>query len=241
MVSTRQGLRISVAALAILNWVSVTFAASLYEGKPITDIQFDPGRQPLAIDQLKALLPTRVGQPLHAAELRDAIQRLYATGEYADIAADATLGSDGVTLKFLTKPAYFISNVRVTGVPDPPNQGQLAVATKLELGTEYSPDEMKRAADHLVDVLRRNGFYDVSIEPEAAFLEATQEVTIDFAIDPGKRGKYDGVIANGKSERPLESILKSTRFRRSCSHPNLTLCIVLCKTLPEFHRLFIKH
>ena len=214
LVSTRLGLPIRVAAFVALTFIPLAFAGDLYEGKPIADVQFDPGKQPLPIDQLKALLPTRVGQPLHAAELRDAIQRLYATGEYADIAVDATLGPNGVTLKFLTKAAYFIGNVRVSGVPEPPNQGQLAVATKLELGTEFSPEEMKRATDRLVDVLRRNGFQNVSVQPETDFEDATQQVKIDFQIDPEKRAKYDGVIANGKIDRPLESILKSTRWRR---------------------------
>jgi len=39
----------------------------------------------------------------------------------------------GVNLKFITKPAYFIGYFDVDGVPDPPNEGQLLVATKLTL------------------------------------------------------------------------------------------------------------
>ena len=212
--STRLGLRISVAALAILTRIPIATAASNYEGKPIADIQFEPERQPLAIDKLKALLPLRIGQPLRASDVRDAIQRLYATGEYADIAADATLGPNGVILKFLTKPTYFIGNVRVTGVPEPPNQGQLVVTTKLELGAEYSPEEMKRAGDRLLDVLRHNGFYNASVQPDTTFEEATQQVKIDFAIDPEKRAKYDGAIANGQTERDIQSIIKSTHWMR---------------------------
>jgi outer membrane protein assembly factor BamA len=211
-VSTRLGLRISVPALVILSWIPLAVAAERYEGKPIEEIQFVPERQPLTTDQLKALLPVRAGQPLHAAELRDAIQRLYATGEYADIAVDAALGPNGVILKFLTKPAYFVGHVRVSGVPDPPNQGQLVVATKLELGAGFSPEETKRAVNRLLEVMRRNGFYNASIQPKTTFEDATQEVKTDFNIDPGKRAKYDGVIANGRADRPLESIIKSTHW-----------------------------
>ena len=40
-----------------------------------------------------AMLPLRIGQPLRASDLRDSIQRLYQTGEYADIAVDATLAA----------------------------------------------------------------------------------------------------------------------------------------------------
>ena len=91
LVSIRLGLRIGVAALAVLTGVPYANAAGAYEGKTIADIQFDPEKQPLETNQLKALLPLRAGQPLRALDLRDAIQRLYATGEYADIAVDATL------------------------------------------------------------------------------------------------------------------------------------------------------
>ncbi len=94
-------------------------------------MQFDPATQPLTFDQLMAMLPVRIGQPFNAADLRDSIQRLYQTGEYADIAVDATLSAAGVNLKFITKPAYFIGYFDVSGVPEPPNDGQLLVATKL--------------------------------------------------------------------------------------------------------------
>ena len=214
LVSIRLGLRISVAALALLTGIPRAVAADAYEGKPIAEIRFDPEKQPLDADQLKALLPIRAGQPLRTVELQDAIQRLYSTGEYADIAADATLGPQGVILKFLTKPAYFIGNVRVNGVPEPPNQGQLTVATKLELGTEFSPDEIKRSVDRLVDVMKRNGFYNVTVKPQTSFEDATQQVIIDFQIDPEKRAKYDGIIANGPMNRPIESIIKSAKFMR---------------------------
>jgi outer membrane protein assembly factor BamA len=77
--------------LAALCTVSPGEAADPYEGKLIASVKFDPERQQLKYDQLLAMIPLRVGQPLRAADLRDSIQRLYQTGEYADIAVDATL------------------------------------------------------------------------------------------------------------------------------------------------------
>ena len=90
--------------------------------------------QPLTRDQLLAMIPLQVGQPLLASDVRDSIQRLYPTGEYADIAVDATLAPRGVNLKFITKPTYFIGNVAVKASRTT-QQGQLRVATKLQLGT----------------------------------------------------------------------------------------------------------
>jgi len=214
LVSTRLGWWVSVSMLAVLSGLPVTAAPEQYEGKTIASIQFDPAKQPLATDQLIAMLPLHAGEPLNSATVRDAIQRLYATGEYTDIAVDATLGTTGVILKFLTKPSYFVGHVAVKGVPEPPNEGQSVIATRLQLGAEYSEPDLNRAVEHLVDVMRRNGFYNATVMPQTAFDLNTQQVDIDFDVDTQARAKFDGVIVTGKSERSTDSIIKSAGWKR---------------------------
>ena len=214
LVSTRLGWWISVPTLAVLIWSPVAAAPEQYEGRTIASIQFDPAKQPLPTDQLVALLPLRSGDTLSSSGVRDAIQRLYATGEYVDIAVDASLGTSGVNLKFLTKPSYFVGHVGVSGVPEPPNEGQLVVATRLQLGTEYSEADLSRAVEQLVDVARRNGLYHATVKPQTAFDSNTQQVNIDFSVDAGARAKFDGAVVTGKSERSTESIIKSAGWKR---------------------------
>ncbi len=213
-VLTRLGWWIGVSTLAALCTVSPAAAADPYEGKLIAGVKFDPERQPLTSDQLLAMIPLRVGQPLRAADLRDSIQRLYQTGEYADIAVDATLETGGVALKFITKPAFFIGYVEVEGVPEPPNEGQLLVASKLALGAPYVPDQTSAAVSRIVDLLKRNGFYSAGIEPATATREATQQVQIDFHVGAEQRAKFDGLMVSGNNLRPEESLLHSSRWKR---------------------------
>lgn len=189
-------------------------AADSYEGQRIASVKFDPERQPLTSDQLLAMLPLRVGQPLRGSDLRDSIQRLYQTGEYTDIAVDATLESGGVALKFITKPAFFIGYVEVEGVPEPPNEGQLLVATKLALGAPYVPGQTAAAVSRIVDLLKRNGFYNAGIEPATTTREATQQVEINFDIDANKRAKFDGLMVSGNPLRPEDSLLRSSGWKR---------------------------
>lgn len=214
LVSTRLGWWVSVSLLAALSGFPIAAAPVEYEGKTIASIQFDPEKQPLAAERLMALLPLHAGEPLRSDSVRDAIQRLYATGEYADIAVDATLGASGVNLKFLTKPSYFVGHVAVTGVPEPPNEGQLVVATRLQLGAEYAPTELSRAVERLVDVMRRNGLYNATVIPKTSFDDTTQQVNVDFDVDSGKRAKFDGVIVAGNSERSTVSIIRSAGWKR---------------------------
>lgn len=200
--------------LAVLGWWQLPATSSQYEGKPIAGVSFDPATQPLTLDQLRAMLPLHTGQPLRASDVRDAIQRLYQTGEYADIAVDATLSPAGVNLKFLTKPAFFIGYFDVSGVPEPPNEGQLLVATKLTLGGPYVPGDTTSAVARIVDLLKRNGFYHAAIEPATAFRAPTQEVHIDFSADPGRRARFDGLVANGNTMRAVQNLIRSSGWKR---------------------------
>src|SRR5271170_6447496 len=64
IVSTRLGWWIAMPVLAALGTALPAAAANAYEGQPIASVKFDPERQPLTLDQLLAMLPLRVGQPL---------------------------------------------------------------------------------------------------------------------------------------------------------------------------------
>jgi len=185
-----------------------------YEGKPIANVQFEPEKQPLSRDQLMAMIPLRPGQPLRGADVRAAIERLYRTGEYVDIAIDATAEPSGVILKVITKPNYFVGHVSVNGVPEPPNAGQLVLATKLELGTTYSSDQLKTADDLLADIIKRNGFYHAGVQSDSTTDAPFQQINLAFNIDPGERAKFDGLKTTGDSERSPESLLASTGWKR---------------------------
>src|ERR1051325_1502107 len=108
---------------------------SQYEGKPVANIVFEPRDQPLEVSEIAEILPLKRGEPLRMDTVRAAIARLFATGRYADIQVDAEPYNGGVIVKFITKQSWFIGDISVSGdISSPPNPGQLANATRLELG-----------------------------------------------------------------------------------------------------------
>jgi outer membrane protein assembly complex protein YaeT len=201
--------------LAILT--SAVFAqtgAATYEGRRITSIRFEPEQQPLTESEVAQKLPLHVGDTFHADTLRRAIQSLFASGRYADLAVDATKTPNGIALRFLTKPAYFVGRVVITGDKAPPNSGQLASATKLRLGARYLDTQRKAAADAIRDLLRENGFYDSHIDSAVRYDERTQSADLAFDIDPGTRARFSQPDIEGNPQRSPAALIRVTRWQR---------------------------
>ena len=214
LVSTRLGWWVSLPMLLALGGNSLLALSDEYQGKPIANVQFEPEKQPLSRDQLMAMIPLRPGQPLQEPDVRATIERLYRTGEYLDIAIDATIVPGGVLLKVMTKANYFVGHVSVNGVPEPPNEGQLVLATKLELGAAYSSEDSTAAEERLADIIKRNGFYHADVQSDTTADPEFQQVNFAFDVDSGKRAKFDGLKTTGDSERSPESLISSAGWKR---------------------------
>src|SRR5438445_6787473 len=85
-----------------------------FEGQRVLAIRFDPKEQPLEPSELFEILPLKEKQPLRISVVRTSIERLFATGRYADIQVDAEPREGGVIITFITKNSWFISGVSVS-------------------------------------------------------------------------------------------------------------------------------
>ena len=85
---------------------------------------------------------------------------LFATGRFADIVAEAEPSGDGVIVRFVTTPAYFIGGVSVEGkVSEPPNRGEVASTGQLPLGSVYRQEDVNRAVNQDQTFVPSNGLY----------------------------------------------------------------------------------
>ena len=187
---------------------TVLAAVESLEGKPISAIEFDPAAQPYPRAELDQMIPFHPGEKYQSALIRAAIQRLYSTGRYADIAVDAQNSPEGVAIKFITKDTMFVGRVAADGAPDPPSSGQLVTATKLQLGTEFANNDVPPAVESIQDRLRANGLYDAKVTPELTRNPDIEQINIDFRIDPGDRARFAGLTVEGDPERPVRAIIR---------------------------------
>jgi outer membrane protein assembly complex protein YaeT len=208
-------------AATVVLWLSILGVAAgpaaaapeEHEGRPIRAIEFDPESQPYSREYLEEILPLKAGQPLRLRDVRAAIERLYGTGRYADVQVDARPSDGGVILRLITRGSYFIGRVRVRGVREPPSEGVLINATRLELGALYTAEEARQATESLTDLLRRNGFFQCHIEPQFEYDPETQQVYIQFVIAPGTRARYTTPNVIGSPGRPASDVTASTHWK----------------------------
>ena len=194
--------------------------ASEYEGKVVAHISFDPASQPLTPSDLSRALAFSPGAPLHLANVRAAIKRLYATGAYDTVEADAEAAGGRVNLIFRTTSQWFIGPVEVKGkISAPPNSGQLVNATRLHLGTPFATSDVDTAVEKLRTLLEHNGLYRGTITPQVVRDPAHQQVAITFQIRSGKRARLTLPKIEGDTRIPVPKVARDAKYKEILFFP----------------------
>ncbi len=192
------------------------------EGRPIGRIDFDPPTQPLPREELDRLLPVHPGDPLTMDGVRAIMQQLFGTGRFADVTVRASESADSATatasgpiaLTIKTELSFFVGQVSIDGLDEPPNRDQLLSAAKLELGTPFAPAAVTQAIQNMRERLRANGLYQSELKFKLIPNPATEETAIHFDLHGGPRARFGGVEINGSFNRSMDDIIRATRWRR---------------------------
>ena len=178
-----------------------------YEGLTVTGVSFRPVAQPLDPDDLRSRVAVEAGKPLRITDVRATIERLFASGRYADLEADATPDGGGVAVVFQTTNRWFIGSLAVSGaLSSPPSAVQLESAAQLDLGSPFSDPKLSKALAGLQTLLAGNGLFESSVHPILDYDSdsAIQQVDIRFEISSGRRARLGSP----------SKLLDATHFRR---------------------------
>ncbi len=191
-------------------------ADSPFEGQAIVSVSFEPAEQPLAQRELNEILPVKVAQEYSAAGIRDAIERLYATGRYGDIQVDASPAEGGLAIRFITKNSWFIGKVSTKGdVGEPPNAGQIVNASRLRLGDAFDMAAVPGAVESIRKLLVQNGYFDPQVNAEFDYDSAYSQVNITFVLKTGKRASYlPPQVSGDTSVLSAKAITSATKWHR---------------------------
>ncbi|MBC8167641.1 MAG: BamA/TamA family outer membrane protein [Bryobacteraceae bacterium] len=200
--------------LLALFLLPLTAQENRYEGQNVNSVGLQPEDSWLdPADLAEKLAAIKTGQPLRMADVRNVVERLYATGRFTDIEVDATAEGAGVAIRFQISPASFVRNVDVRGVPEPPSRGLLNNITDLQLGQQFTRSALRQSTERLMDILRTNGFYLAKVTPEQT-AQPFQQVDVNFNVDSGKRAKYDQPIVKGTPNKSVNELVRISRWRK---------------------------
>ncbi|MBV8478598.1 MAG: BamA/TamA family outer membrane protein [Acidobacteria bacterium] len=182
------------------------------EGWRVRDIQFR-GVETTDEDELRSILPLKVGDSLERDKVRESIRTLYATGRFADIQVEAERNqTHDVNLVFVARPNFFVSQVDAEGAPARPNASQIVNASKLQLGELFTPEKLQRARQRIQTLLEENGYYRLRLGDEEQTRPETQEINILFHLAVGQQAQIGGVMVRGKANFSGDEIREIARL-----------------------------
>jgi outer membrane protein insertion porin family len=184
-----------------------------------------PGKQPAAVTvvavevqpppahQTSEYLPLIVqpaGSALDSGLVRQSIENLFSTGDFASVQAVEYTAPGGVRLVFQTTPNYFLSYVAVVNAPNPPSDSELEDASGLTLGQLYDPASASEAIAAIQQRLQTYGYYKTTLHPDIKLDRdrATARVYID--VDVGPLVRVGKVVFSGNTVFPAAVLLRES-------------------------------
>lgn len=202
------------AFLVLLCSSAVAFSQLKYEGRSITSVTVDleTGDTNLAAsERYRIIAADSVGTDYSTVKIRDAIARLYATGEIASIVAEATdRSADTVELRFVVRRKSVAKRVSIEIEPSADNevteQELLLRLDLLDPGQTINERTLQSNADLIVEYLRERGFYRAEASYEQVPLQAATEVSVVFRVKPGEQAKVESFTVDISGIDPAAAI-----------------------------------
>lgn len=211
-------------ALGLASAVSQGYAqVPQFEGQRIVEITFSPA-QPLDPADLAIAQPLKIGDPLRAADVSHAIDGLFATGRFEDIAVEAEAASGGVHINFVVKNTWFAGGISIDGkVSQSPNRGQVTSAAHFSLGEPFHDQDVTNGAASIQKLFENNGLYEATVTPAVERDPQTQQAFVTFTVKEHKRAKYEAPVVQdetpaGEAKLSNDTILRATGWRVPIIH-----------------------
>jgi len=157
------------------------------------------------------------GEKYDALRIRDALRKLYGTGRFAEIRAEATAVADGVRLDFVVRQNLFFNIVRVSGLPSDRLTSRALSSLQINLGEVFAPEKVAEAVRRLQETLQEEGFYQAQIAPETTPHPETRQMDVVIRVTPGRRARIAAITLTNRTDFPDKEILKKSRLQEKQS------------------------
>lgn len=181
-------------------WIlGIALSAPLFcaaQERPIVrEIRFQ-SEQSYREDDLRRVIPIRIGEPLAAGALEDGRRALLDREIFAAVGASEVPLSDGVAIVFTMVPRYTIGEVTFSG-QEVLDERTLRRLSGLRLGEVFHTEDLDAAEQRIVRGYRREGVPSPVVKLEIAPRSDSAQYVIHGSISEGTRLKIVDVHVNG--------------------------------------------
>ena len=187
-------------------------AADALLGQNVASVQIveEPDR---VIAENPAALEVQPGKLLERSALRASLRRLNATGRFADITAEAVPVEGGLRIIFHVRDNFFIGNVRIDGLHEPPSESQILGALRLGLGTAFRQEELDRGMERAKPLFEENGLYSVVFDPLVTRHPETHLADIVLRVETGRRARIAAINASNPTTFHTQELVRISRLK----------------------------
>ncbi len=180
--------KFKVAAAALLAAAALSAAAA-----KVSDIRFEQqGEAPLSQEQLLYNIKLRSGAEFNREELDEDIKRLYATGNFADVAASFENDPDGgVNVVFKLRMKSFVRKINVAG-NEKFKEKDIRQAIKLAAEAPLNDAKLRESVNDIREFYKKEGYNDAIVTPKIDDV-GKGEVEVTFQIRENLRLRVDHV------------------------------------------------
>ena len=153
---TWTGVALVVLALA------VSASAQEYEGRTVSAVEID-GLERIGGQVVRAKLEAQAGQEFNARTIARDIRRLYSTGFFTRIEADAALDDGEVILTYRVREKQVVAEVRIIGNRRVKTRKIRGVLTMRE-GSSFVPEAYNEEREAILGLYEKKGFANATVD-----------------------------------------------------------------------------
>jgi outer membrane protein insertion porin family len=178
-----------------------------YEGQTVSTIEI-AGRPDINTDELRKLIPIKVGDHFDIAKIDASVELLRKTGRFQDVQLDIVPDINGVRILFVLQPGLYFGMYTFPGVRAGFSYSRLLQVSNYPPEGPYTPVDVEQARIALTKFFERSGYFLAEVKPEIQPDPQHGIVNVAFRTTLGKRANFGDVTIEGASPKNTAMLKK---------------------------------
>jgi outer membrane protein assembly factor BamA len=185
--------------LAVASSLRAQTPAASFVGQRIVQVEMVSEDRPVDDPAIRALIETRVGDPLSMAQVRESITHIYGLGRFQDIQVNALTAPGGVALRYNLVPLHNVQAMDFRGTPSLAlSSGLVRSAVISRFGASPPPGRAQEIARFIEQFYRDHGFLVASVSATATERHDPDRTLLEFDVTPGRQAVIGNVEVAGE-------------------------------------------